>query len=440
MSRVKLLLLCFVAFMGAKSIDSHILKDSKLIKDSSYLDSINHIESKTPQNSVFDEPATPKNTIDNTIESADDFSIDFNEYSMLTPINTQVINRFNEETISAFSIPTEYIATLEKEERLIAFDTRKWQYLSRKFDNGYEFIPILRKMLFDADIPQEFLFLAMAESEFDARALSVKKAAGIWQFMPATARELGLKINDYIDERADPIKSTAAAIRYLQYLYNATGKWYLAAMAYNCGLGRLNRAIKEAGSDNVEVLLDEEAQYLPLETRDYLRKIISMSLAFSNAHELKQMDKEYMLNRGAADSIVVVSVKSGNSLKNIAKGANMSVDSLKNYNRHFKYDFVPLGSGDYQVYLPYEKLSYFKQHFKDVVEVTSLQATYIVKKGDTLSSIARKNNTSVDKLKSLNKLKSNNLSINQKLLIPLKPINIITKNKYAKSKTATKKK
>lgn len=391
-----------------------------MLLESIFADSIIHIDNIN-DNSLFDDTA--------------DFSIDFKEYSMLTPINTQVINRFNEETISAFSIPTEYIATLEKEERLIAFDTRKWQYLSRKFDNGYEFIPILRKMLFDAEIPQEFLFLAMAESEFDARALSVKKAAGIWQFMPPTARELGLVINDYIDERADPIKSTAAAIKYLQYLYKSTGKWYLAAMAYNCGLGRLNRAIKDAGSDDIAVLLDEEAQYLPLETREYVRKIISMSLAFSNAHELKQMDKEYMLNRGAADSIVVVSVKAGNSLKNIAKGANMSVDSLKNYNRHFKYDFVPLGSSEYQVYLPYEKLSYFKQHFKNVVEITSFYAPYIVQKGDTLSSIARKNNTTIDKLKSLNKLKSSKLSINQKLLVPLKPNGTTNTATNTKSKT-----
>lgn len=351
--------------------------------------------------------------------SADYTNIDFLEYSMHTPTN-QYFNRFDTTTINAFNIPVEYIATLQAEGQLIDVDTTRWRYLAKQFDNGYEFIPILRKMLADADVPQEFLFLAMAESEFKSQALSSKKAAGIWQLMPATAKELGLIINDYIDERQDPIKSTQAAIKYLQYLYKATGKWYLAAMAYNCGLGRLNRAISEADSNDIAVLLDEDMQYLPLETRNYLRKIMSMSLAFSNAHELKQADKEYMLNRGAGDSLVIVNVKAGNSLANIAKGANMRLDDLRKYNRHFKYDFVPFSQKEYQVYLPYDKLSYFKQHFKNVIDVRSHFVIYKVKKGDSLSSISRKHNVSIDKIKQANGLKSNALMVNQTLRLPIK--------------------
>lgn len=350
---------------------------------------------------------------------ADSENIDFLEYSMHTPMTNQYFNRFDTTTINAFNIPIEYIATLQAEGQLIDVDTTKWKYLTRQFDNGYEFIPILRKMLADADVPQEFLFLAMAESEFKSQALSAKKAAGIWQLMPATAKELGLTIDSYIDERQDPIKSTQAAIKYLKYLYKATGKWYLAAMAYNCGLGRLNRAIKEAESDDIAVLLDEDKQYLPLETRNYLRKIMSMSLAFSNAHELKQADKEYMLNRGAGDSLVIVNVKAGNSLANIAKGANMNLDELRSYNRHFKYDFVPFGNKEYQVYLPYERLSYFKQHFKNIVDVRPYFVIYKVRKGDNLSSIARKYNLSIDKIKRANRLKSNALMVNQTLKLPM---------------------
>lgn len=350
---------------------------------------------------------------------ADSTNIDFLEYSMHTPMTNQYFNRFDTTTINAFNIPVEYIATLQAGGQLIDVDTTKWRYLTKQFDNGYEFIPILRKMLADADVPQEFLFLAMAESEFKSQALSVKKAAGIWQLMPSTAKELGLVIDDYIDERQDPIKSTQAAIKYLQYLYKATGKWYLAAMAYNCGLGRLNNAIKEAESDDIAVLLDEEKQYLPLETRNYLRKIMSMSLAFSNAHELKQVDKEYMLNRGAGDSLVVVNVRAGNSLANIAKGANMKLSDLRSYNRHFKYDFVPFTHKEYQVYLPYERLSYFKQHFKNIIDVSHYFIIYKVRKGDSLSSIARKHNLNIDKIKRANGLKSNTLMVNQTLKLPI---------------------
>ncbi len=355
-------------------------------------------------------------------------NIDFEEYSMYMPTSNQLFNKFDITTMNAFNIPSEYMATLKAEGRLIDVDTTRWKYLTKQYENGYEFIPTLRKMLADADVPQEFLFLAMAESEFKSQALSSKKAAGIWQLMPTTAKELGLIIDDYIDERQDPIKSTQAAIKYLRYLYKATGKWYLAAMAYNCGLGRLNKAINEAHSDNIEILLDEEEQYLPLETRNYLRKIMSMSLAFSNAHELKQANKEYMLNRGAGDSLAIVNVKSGNSLANIAKGANMSLNSLKNYNRHFKYDFIPLGQKEYQVYIPYEKLSYFKQNFKDSIDIKSYFIVYRVKKGDSLIHISKKYNVSVNQIKKANSLKTNRLSINQKLMLPI----VINKNTNSK--------
>ena len=184
-------------------------------------------------------------------------------------------------------------------------------------------------MIVQAGIPQEFLFLAMAESGFSSRAYSKKRAVGIWQFMPYTAKDLGLVINDYVDERRDPIKSTQAAIKYLQFLYNATGQWYLAAMAYNCGLGRLKKAIERAGSSELEVLLDEREKYLPGETRQYIRTILSMSLAFSNTQKMQAVDREYLLNRRAFDTLAQVQIKGGTLLASIAAGAGMSLADIK---------------------------------------------------------------------------------------------------------------
>ncbi len=344
-------------------------------------------------------------------------SIDFSLYTLSEPISNQMFSQF-QSTMNALDIPQSYIAKLESEGKLLDIYTRRWSYLANQFDKGYEFIPTLRKMLYDAKIPQEFLFLAMAESEFKTHALSPKSAAGIWQIMPATAKELGLVINEYIDERQDPIKSTQAAIKYLQYLHKQTGKWYLAAMAYNCGLGRLNRGIDEAGSSDIEVLLDENSQFLPLETREYLRKIMSMSLAFSNAHDMKISNKEYMLNRGAGDSLAVVQVKGGNSLANVAKGANMTLSDFVSYNRHFKYDFVPLDREEYEVYIPYDRLSYFKQNFKNVINAGFI--LYKVKKGDTLYDIAKSHHTSIDKIKKVNAMKNNRLFVNQMIKVPVR--------------------
>ena len=296
------------------------------------------------------------------------------------------------------------------------------QYFLKRFDNRYTCIPIIRSMIAQDGLPQEFLFLAMVESEFIINAKSSKKASGIWQFMPATAKGLGLEINDYIDERQDPIKSTQAAITYLKQLYNLTGEWYLAMMAYNCGYARLQKAIEEAGGDSsLQTLLDEDKKYLPPETRNYIRKIVAMSLVFNDADFLKSNDSEYLLNRGATDTLAILKLKSGVPLGIIAQSAGMSLNELRSYNMHFKYAFLPPGAGDkeYNVYLPYEKLARFKQHFDANYQPNSAFMMHKVQKGDTLSSIARQYKTSINELKRVNGLSTTRLSINQKLIIPI---------------------
>ena len=296
------------------------------------------------------------------------------------------------------------------------------QYFLKRFDNSYTFIPIIRNMIAQEGLPQEFLFLAMVESEFIINAKSSKKASGIWQFMPGTAKGLGLEINDYIDERQDPIKSTQAAITYLKKLYDLTGEWYLAMMAYNCGYTRLQKAIEEAGGDSsLQTLLDEDKKYLPPETRNYIRKIVAMSLVFNDADFLKNNNSEYLLNRGATDTLAILKLKSGVPLGIIAQSAGMSLKELRSYNMHFKYAFLPPGSSDkeYNVYLPYEKLARFKQHFDQNYTPNSAFILHKVQKGDTLSSIARQYKTNVNELKRVNGLKSTRLSINQKIVIPI---------------------
>lgn len=305
---------------------------------------------------------------------------------------------------------------------------RSFDYFTRKYDAGYEFIPTLRSLIIEANVPQEFLFLAMVESEFSLRAYSNKRAVGLWQIMPVTARELGLKINRYIDERRDPIKSTKAAIKYLRYLYKETGKWYLAAIAYNCGLGRLNRAIAEAGSSELEVLVDPDIKYLPKETRHYIAKIVSMSIVFNGVDKLDRLEeanRAYLLNRSAMQDIMPVSIKAGTPLKVVAKGAGIPLATLRHFNRQFRYSFTPPGRGEYTVYLPYKQLSYFKQNYQEI-KGSHIFIVHRIKKGETLSSIAKKYNVSIRGIKSINNLKSSRLSIKQRLIIP------VIKNSYAR--------
>lgn len=324
-------------------------------------------------------------------------------------------------TLNSFGVSEEFLASLKTNTILHSqSDDKRWARFVQQFDSSYEFIPIIRSMIAKGGIPQEFLFLAMAESGFSSKAYSRKKASGIWQFMSFTARDMGLIINDYVDERRDPIKSTKAAIRYLQYLYQATGEWYLAAMAYNCGLGRLNKAIAKAGTKDLNVLLDEKAKYLPAETRNYIRTILSMSLAFGNLQKMRDSDREYLLNRGAMDTLAEVQVKGGTMLESIAVGAGMDIEDIKKYNRHIIYHFLPPNQQEYSIYLPYDKLAFFKQNFdQDNAKIAQFMF-HRVKKGENLASIAKRYGITVATLKSTNNLSEKpRITANQRLLVPL---------------------
>lgn len=128
-------------------------------------------------------------------------------------------------------------------------------------------------------MPQELIYLAMAESGFNQKAHSRDEAIGIWQLIPDTARRYGLKVDDKVDERRDPEKATDAALSYLSYLYNRFGSWYLAAAAYNSGENRVARIMKEetgaeSGSDADFYRIVEK---LPGETRDFVPAMIALS-------------------------------------------------------------------------------------------------------------------------------------------------------------------
>lgn len=137
---------------------------------------------------------------------------------------------------------------------------------------------MISKKLRRRGMPQELIFLAMAESGFNPKAHSRDGAIGIWQLLPDTARRYGLKVDGTTDERKDPAKATDAALSYLSYLYNRFGSWYLAAAAYNSGQNRVARImVEETGSEG-----GTDADYyrirekLPGETRDFVPAMVAL--------------------------------------------------------------------------------------------------------------------------------------------------------------------
>lgn len=136
-------------------------------------------------------------------------------------------------------------------------------------------LPIFRKY----GVPDEVTLLCIVESAASSRALSKAGAAGLWQLMPVTAREYGLKVSLAVDERYDPVKATSVAARFLSERYSEFGDWCLALMSYNCGSGRLHQALDACGDD---ITFEKLYEAVPKETREYLPALLAAIYVNSN--------------------------------------------------------------------------------------------------------------------------------------------------------------
>ncbi len=230
----------------------------------------------------------------------------------------------------------------------------------RAINRGQLIIPTMREIMYQKDISPLFIYLAMVESAFKTHAISSSSAGGLWQFVKATAIDEHLIVNDYIDERYDPIKATVKAIDYLYKIHDSyLGKWYLTAMAYNCGAGCVQQSIEKAGTDKLSTLINPNANYIRKETRDYIKKILLFALIGEN-YLFKRDD-----NLGAIkykfdyDMITPVRVRDGERLENIASLLRMDYSILKKINLHLKKDFVPPNS-NVRVNIPTSRLYMFR--------------------------------------------------------------------------------
>lgn len=338
--------------------------------------------------------------------------------------------------LGAFDIDPTYLHDEKLNDMILAKkEPEAYKHYYDSMHNARLFIPTIKKILYSADVPPEFIYLAMAESYFTTKALSHRKAAGIWQFMPATGRQYGLKIDDYIDERRDPIKSTEAAARYLKSLHERFGKWYLAAMAYNCGEGYVLNAIKNAGGkDDLFTLLDEKKKYLPGETRAYIRKIIAFGLMGIDENDMIDTDYGYLMNRASLNSIATITLPRGEKISRVADMLDIDENEMRRLNRHLTYDFVPPFSERCNVYIPYSKLNRFNQNYK-ACDLQKIYLVHTVSAGENLSAIGSKYRVPYKVIKAFNHLKSNSLRIRQKLIIPTTPA-LLDKHKFTFAKNS----
>jgi membrane-bound lytic murein transglycosylase D len=255
-------------------------------------------------------------------------------------------------------------------------------------------------------------YLPVIESAYIPTLTSRVGAHGIWQFMPATAREYGLRVDWWIDERADPEKSTRAAAAYLKDLHRMFDDWSLALAAYNCGPGRVRRTLANAGASSFWELLD--AGLLPKETRGYVPTFYATILIASDpeTYGFKLGDVQDLEER-------TIEVRGPVSLDYLAEASGVDRDVLKELNPALRRGVVPPGRGE--VRLPSSAAERLLARADTLHEEDDYVkfATYRVRKGDTAKKLARALGTTPETLLAMNGLDdADRLSTGRSIYVP----------------------
>ncbi len=272
-------------------------------------------------------------------------------------------------------------------------------------------LPILKQQ----GIPQDLIYLALAESGFHPLAVSRVGARGIWQFMGSRGRGYGLSHNMYVDDRQDPEKSTRAAARHLKDLYNQFGDWYLAMAAYNSGPGTVQAAVKRTGYADFWELYRRNV--LPKETRNYVPIILAAIIMAKNP-------AQYGLEDVAMDHPAdydTITIDYPVDLRLVAECVNSTPSELQDLNPSLLRMTTPR-TGKFELHLPAGTKDDYDTAIASVPPDMRLWWRFhTVKSGDTLASLARTYHTTTKQISEANHLEDTELDPEARLVIPVAP-------------------
>jgi membrane-bound lytic murein transglycosylase D len=321
--------------------------------------------------------------------------------------------------LNEFDIDKSYIHNDEFSEFVLKNEKKLKLFYKHSLQRGKKILPRMKGLLLGKGISDVFIYLSMIESGFSSSAVSPKKAVGLWQFMPKTAKNYHLTVCDTYDERCDTASATSAAVAYLNKLHKQFGKWYLAALAYNCGEGCVERAIQKAGTDELSILTDNTLKYLPEETRTYIKKILLVAMMGENS----TVAFDVMSSKTLRNDLVKVEVKGGTDLKKLAKLLKIKYSVLHKLNSKILGGVVPTKKKRYKITIPIDKIFafYLRYQIDNNENKTSKShlISHYVKLGETLESIAKKYHSKSRDIMVVNQLEDEYLSVNQFLVIPV---------------------
>ncbi len=302
------------------------------------------------------------------------------------------------------------------------------------------YMPMIEDMLDRADLPIELKYMAVIESALVPTARSRSGAVGLWQFMYYTGKLYGLRVNSFVDERRDPVKSTEAAIHYLKDLYEMFDDWLLAIAAYNCGPGNVRKAIRRAGT---KADFEKIYRYLPRETRGYVPAFMAAMYVLNHATDYGLYPDSVVWTWADLDTI---HLDSPIHMASLAAVLPVRIEELRILNPMYRRDYIPVADGFYKVVLPYPAAeawvtmkdsvyAYERRNYTPLV-IAPANATrqtspysaqqrssktrllyYTVKEGDNLGYIAEWFDCSVRSLMRWNGLRSSRIRAGKRLKI-----------------------
>jgi membrane-bound lytic murein transglycosylase D len=331
------------------------------------------------------------------------------------PVDPKVRQRAEQELISVRSdlplVTNDYVLSF-----LTYFQNGGQGYIENILKRVGMYGPMIFGVLRKYGLPRDLIYLAAAESGFNPHAVSRAGATGIWQFMASRAREYGLVLNQYEDQREDPLKSTDAAARHLRDLYKEFGDWYLAMAAYDAGPLNVQRAIERTGYANYWKL--RELHALPRETQNYVPIFIATALI---AKDPKAYGFEVPPDAPLDPDQVVVTVPT--DLRLVAELLDQPVKELERLNPGLLTWATPLNQSSYVLNLPHGTKGLYE---KRIVEVPPSKRVWWravkVEDGDTLAAIAQKYRVTRTALADANHLDpGDDPEIGAHLILPLPP-------------------
>lgn len=300
------------------------------------------------------------------------------------------------------------------------FQGRSKASFSRWLTRSTRYLPMMKAVLHKEGLPEDLVYVAMIESGFVLHARSVASAVGPWQFMPATGRRYSLRIDQWIDERRDPVKATMAAAMYLKDLSDMfNGDWYLATAGYNAGENKIFRAIDKYDTSDFWELT--KGSYLKRETKDYVPKLLAAAIVakdpvrygFSDVVAIPQVEYDTVTLPGRTD------------LELVARLTGTTYQSIRELNPALRHWTTPPNYPDFELHIPKGTKARFEAEYAKIPEQErysekSLYTRYTASRKDNLRSVARRFSISAGELAELNGLGRKERVAGKTLIVPVR--------------------